>query len=243
MKHLFLIGILAIQYYSVRPQNYVQKDFSSIYKSFAAAFIYNDSLYSYDSDFHLFKDSARHLRHDSSMLNNLVNTYSSTTIYSVDQNGNLSIFGNSAALAKSTYKVIYEFSQTQPVKKQFAGDTARVIAVGISVRMVATLYTLKGSVDLSKITNFITASASKNKLDGFLEVKVSGISSKTIKSLIPTPTTISPESIIAALQAMAAIKSHFSDSDVRVIPEIVGYYEISDRIDGIVAGQFQFQSR
>jgi hypothetical protein len=221
MSILFLLAAFIFHFSGA-----AQFDSASVYKSYNAAFIYNDSLYSFDSSTHLVKDSAKFLRHDSSLIHTLVNAYSTTTIYSVEADGKLGLLSNNASLSKSSYKVIYEYSQTQPLKKQFNDSISKVLGVGISVRMVATLYSIKGSLDLSHIASFISASANSSKINGFLEVKVNGIESKVINTLIPTPTTISPESIIAALQAMAAIKSHFNDADVRIIPEVVGYYDL-----------------
>jgi hypothetical protein len=208
-------------------------DAISSYKSMPASFIYKDSLYKYDVGNTLKKDISLNLPHDSSLLHILVDSYSTTTIYNVSTNGQLNILSNTASKEKSTYKVIYEYSQTQPVRlRSLSDDTSQmVMAVGISVRMVATLNTLNSNIDLSKLSSFITASGSRKKIDGFLEVKVVGIESKTITNLIPTPQTISIESIIAALQAMAAIKSHFNDNDIRIIPHVVGYYNVTDKTE------------
>lgn len=231
MKKLTLLFLILFGSLSAKSQF----DSASVYKSFAASFIYNDSMYLFKPNLQLTKDSIHKQPHDSSLIHILINAFSTTTIYEVKNDGTLNLFGNGATSSHSTYKVIYEYSQTQPVKKPVipgnedsAGDK-NILCVGISVRMIATLYTYKGSLDLSKIASFISASGERKKLSGFLEVKVSGIESKTITSLIPTPTSISPESIINALQAMAAIKSHFNDNDVRIIPQLVGYYYLKDR--------------
>jgi len=227
MKKFLIFTLLLIFCNNVFTQNIESESLSSsIYKSLASSYIYKDSLYNYDDMIHLKKSLAQDLIHDSSLLHALTDSYSSTTIYNVDNNGQLKILSNTAKLPKSTYKVIYEFSQTQPVKlKSNKNDTtAFVLSVGFAVRIVATINSSSSNLDLSKISDFVSASASKKKLKGFLEVKVLGIESKAISNLIPTPQSISTESIISALQAMAAIKSHFNDADSRIIPQVVGYY-------------------
>jgi hypothetical protein len=237
MKKIILFTIILIFCNKVFSQNFESSSTSSsIYKSLASSYIYKDSLYNYDSKINLKKIPAQDLVHDSSLLHALIDSYSSTTIYNVDENGQLNILSNTAKRGKSTYKVIYEFSQTQPVKLKTRKEdsTAFVLSVGIAVRMVATIYSSSNDLDLSKISSFVSASTSKKKLNGFLEVKVLGIESKSITNLIPTPQTISTETIISALQAMAAIKSHFNDVDSRIIPHVVGYYTTKDENDKLI---------
>ncbi len=167
------------------------------------------------------------LPHDSTLLRYLTETKEKVTILQEDLNGNLSVVGNTAKADKANYKIVYEIMKYQPITVDY-GDTLSVTyCVGISLRITASITTTSVNVDLSKIITSVGANGGSSNYGGTITIECKGIQSEKITNLIPalTSPTLTQDNIVAALQAMAAIKSHFSDRDVTIIPEVFGYYE------------------
>jgi hypothetical protein len=70
----------------------------------------------------------------------------------------------------------------------------------------------------------IGLAAKSGKVSGTLRFETIGIGGKQISPLIPLPSEISVESIQAAMQAAAAIKSNLYDSEnVSIQPQVFAY--------------------
>ena len=161
--------------------------------------------------------------HDSSILPSFPNLLSTVTLYDVTDEGSLQLLGNSLSGKKSTYIVIYDFSQTQTLEILDADKSAAYFAlVGVSVRMVARVTTKSADINLADLFGLGIA-ASRNKVSGSLEVRVSGINSQQINEIIPVTTDLSPSSISNALQAVATIKSHIYAPDTCITPQFLAF--------------------
>jgi hypothetical protein len=154
---------------------------------------------------------------DNSLLASLSDLVSSVTVYETNQGGSISLMGNTASLKNKTYKVIYDFSQTQTIQK----DTLK-LSVGIAVRMIAEVTTNKSGIDLTDIFS-IGLNAENEKLSGSLTVRSIGISSQKVNQSIPTTTDLSPSSIATALQTIATIKSSIYDEETVITPYVIGF--------------------
>ena len=86
--------------------------------------------------------------------------------------------------------------------------------------MVAKIKTKKVGINLSSPFDLV---ANFEKIEGSLEVRVSGIGSQKINNLIPTTSDLSPSSISSALQSVATIKSHIYDTETIITPQILAY--------------------
>jgi len=192
--------------------------------------IYKGKILNYDAAAKAVSTEVNDVPHDSKFLKLFPNILSSVSIFSVDANGSLSVAGNGGSVAKGNYHVIYEFSMFQPVSATLNGSEV-TYCVGISVRLIASITTLKANVDLSKIISLVSASGGTNKFSGQIQISMKGINSQTLTTLCPIPpngATFTADNVATALQSVAAIKSHFSDTDVTITPEILGFYKTSD---------------
>jgi hypothetical protein len=174
----------------------------------------------------LFVDS---VKHDKTLLKSFPNLVSNVTIYSVTLGGKLSVWGIGVSAKNSNYQVIYDFSQTQTIAWEDTIKTERYtierfqsILVGVGVRMVAKVSTKTAGINLASP---FSLAMDYEKIQGTLEVRVTGVTSPKINELIPTTSDLSPSSISNALQAVATIKSHLYDDDVIISPQFIAYYK------------------
>lgn len=159
---------------------------------------------------------------DSSFLNSLTDITSSVTIYESDTEGSLTLLGNNATLKKSHYIIIYNFSQSQTVKKKVPNINDSIKeSIGVAVRMIAQVKVKKKGINISDIFK-LGVSASQEKIEGILAVRAIGISSQKVNQAIPTPSDLSPASIATALQSVATIKSHIYDKETKIVPYLIG---------------------
>ncbi len=166
------------------------------------------------------------LPHDKNLLNSFPNLVSNVTVFKVEANGKLSVFGGGLSVAGETYKVIYDFSQTQTIK--INGNKIDSFLVGVSVRMIASFTSKKGDIN---IASPFSLSANIKKLQGYLEVRVSGAASPRINDLTPTTSDLSPASIAQALQTVATVKSHIYDDDTIIIPQVLAYKKTEKKLE------------
>lgn len=97
--------------------------------------------------------------------------------------------------------------------------------VGVGLRLKASITENEGSVDLGNLFAIGMAAQAK-KVTGTLVVQTLGISGDKITGLIPMPTEISPTSIQNAIMALATIKSKIYDSETRITPRTIGFYNV-----------------
>ena len=115
----------------------------------------------------------------------------------------------------SAYKVTRDYLK---YRTDYLGGVFYVSGVGI--RLKATIVTNEAGLVLSNLYG-LGAAASKKQASGMLELELIGISGKPV-SLPFDYTTLSAESIAAAAQALAVIKSKMYDDDIRIWPQIAG---------------------
>ncbi len=159
------------------------------------------------------------LKHDKSMLPSFSNLVSNVTTYELNNYGELKVLGIGLSAKSKDYLVIYDFSQSQTL----LGDdltSYESILVGVSIRMVAKIKTRKAGINISSPFGLV---ANTGKIEGSLEVRVSGAASQKINDIIPTTSDLSASSIATALQSVATIKSHIYDNETVITPKILAY--------------------
>lgn len=202
------------------------KDFSTT--NFVAVTLplnYEDTFTYHGADDMVTKKKVSEVKHDASILSSFPNLCSTVTIFHENKDGSLSLFGNSLAAKNDTYIVIYDFALSQTLQIPINGDNSKTVyfaEIGVSVRMMAKVVTKTRGIDLSNFFKLAIA-ASKSQVSGKLQVKVNGIASQTIASLIPVTSDLSPSSIENALQSVAAIKSHLYDSTTKITPQFLAF--------------------
>ncbi|WP_116790133.1 hypothetical protein [Flavobacterium psychrotrophum] len=95
--------------------------------------------------------------------------------------------------------------------------------VGIGLRLTVNITVNEGSIDLGNLFALGIAAQAK-KVSGSLVVQSLGISGDKITGLIPMPSEISPTSIQNAIMALATIKSKIYDTDTKITPRTIGFY-------------------
>ena len=164
--------------------------------------------------------------HDTSLLNSFTNIVSNVTVYKINEKGELNLAKIGISRKNETYQVIYDFSQTQTITAQ-ESENIESLLVGVGVRMVAKVKTKKKGINL---TSLFGLTANLNKIEGSLEVRVSGIGSKRINDIIPTTADLSSSSISTALQAVATIKSHIYNEGTIITPQILAYSKADKKV-------------
>lgn len=155
--------------------------------------------------------------HDNTILHSLSDILSSVTVYKTNLEGSITLIGNTISAKNETYKVIYDFSQTQTIE----GDSIKK-SIGVAVRMIAEITTSKKGLDLTNLFK-LSVDAEKENISGSLTVRSIGISSQKVNQSIPTTTDLSPASIASALQTVATIKSSIYDDETRITPYLIGF--------------------
>jgi hypothetical protein len=130
------------------------------------------------------------------------------------------------AVAVSTkggnYEVFVDYAKYR-IDTDAATDITYQSGVGIRIR--AQIVTLEADLNISSLFG-IAAAANAQQLSGTLWFETMGISGPQISPLIPLPAQLSVESVQAAMQAAAAIKSNlYNPRDVRLYPQVFGYKE------------------
>ena len=163
--------------------------------------------------------------HDTSLLRSFPNLVSNVTIYESNSKGELSVKVG-LSKKKTSYEVIYDFTQSQTIVDSSTGNETSLL-VGVGVRMVAKLRTDKAGLNLGSLIGLV---ADLDKVQGSIEVRVTGVGSRKINDIIPTPSDLSPSSIATALQAVATIKSLIYNSDTIITPQILAYSKLDTSI-------------
>ncbi|AUC15430.1 hypothetical protein BTO06_09885 [Tenacibaculum sp. SZ-18] len=198
--------------------NLILAQSTSDYISFTTPYNYDGNIYHVGDDNKISKAAVNDLAHDKTLLKSFSNIVSNVTVYQMTKEGKLDVLGVGVSVKDKYYQVIYDFSQTQTLDTDFKEYES--ILVGVGVRMVAKIKTLKAGINLSSPFSLV---ADIDKVEGALEVRVSGIGSQKINDLIPTTSDLSPASISNALQAVASIKSHMYDKETIINPQILAY--------------------
>jgi len=177
------------------------------------------------------KQKVDDVKHDNSLLPSFPNLVSTVTLYQVDQDGSLSLLGNSLSAKKSTYIVIYDYTQTQTIQITDASTSLNYYAlIGVSVRMVARVTTKTAGINLANLFGLGIA-ANNKKVTGSLEVRANGINSQQINEIIPVTADLSQSTIANALQAVATIKSHIYDAGTKITPQFLAFSVVGNSAD------------
>ncbi len=214
MKSIKLLGLILV--FALNTLN--AQDFISDYIALTTPQQYDGEIYYVENDKTASIKDIRDLTHDKTLLNSFSNLVSNVTVYEMNTDGNLKVLGVGISGKSKNYQVIYDFSQTQTLLSD--DDNVESILVGVGVRMVAKIKTKKAGINLSSLFGLV---ANIEKIEGSLEVRVSGIGSQKINDLIPTTADLSPSSISTALQSVATIKSHIYDVETIITPQILAY--------------------
>ena len=142
-------------------------------------------------------------------------------VYNRELGGKISFATASTSAKGSAYLVVFDFlkSRVERVynnKNEFIG----MGHVGVGVRVKARITTSEAGVDLGSLAGLGLAASTK-KVTGELLVQAIGIDSPSISDLMPFTSDISPASIQATMQALAAVKSKLWEKNTTITPHLV----------------------
>jgi hypothetical protein len=135
-------------------------------------------------------------------------------LFSSEQRANVNVPIVGATAKGSAYNVVVDYSMYRVDELDDAFYRA-----GVGIRMRANLVAMEAGIDLSSLSSLGFA-ASAGKVSGVLSFETIGISGPLITPLIPVPTSLSTESIQAALQSAAAIKANIYDEETSIVPQV-----------------------
>lgn len=224
MKVNLIFTILVFSLNLLSAQN-----FTSDYIALTTPHQYDDAFYYLNDNKKIEIRNIREVMHDTSLLNSFTNIVSNVTVYKINEKGELNLAKIGISRKNETCQVIYDFSQTQTITAQ-ESENIESLLVGVGVRMVAKVKTKKKGINS---TSLFGLTANLNKIEGSLEVRVSGIGSKRINDIIPTTADLSSSSISTALQAVATIKSHIYYEGTIITPQILAYSKADKKVKQI----------
>lgn len=225
MKTYFILLLVLIG-----TPNLVAQNFTSDYIALTTPHQYDGEIYYLTDDKLIQVKDIREVKHDETLLNSFANIVSNVTVYEFNAEGQLNVVGVGLSGKNKTYQVIYDFSQSQTIIDDNSQEVESIL-VGIGVRMVAKIKTKKAGINL---TSLFGLTSNIDKIEGSLEVRVTGIGSKKINDIIPTTADLSPSSISTALQAVATIKSHIYQDDTIITPQILAYSKKDNQVDATI---------
>lgn len=141
-----------------------------------------------------------------------------------------------ASLEYAKYTLAYidvwkEGNSSDPTYSFEAADNRTKITVpvyiGIKIAINADFRSLSGGISITGF-NKLGMEADAETIDGTLELKKAGMSSKTSSLLLLAPDTLSRESIAKAVTSFDKIKSLVYDKDMVITPCILGYYDLEN---------------
>jgi len=144
------------------------------------------------------------------------------SVYKADSSRNalIPIFGVSER--NTSYQVVVDYVtyRIDEADVDEGGTTASYYyRTGVGVRLRADIHTRKAGIDILNLFG-ITGAVSRGDATGTMRFEVMGVGGELINGLIPVPAEISEESMMAAMQAVAAIKSNLYDDGVWINPVV-----------------------
>lgn len=149
----------------------------------------------------------------------LENVDEQVTIEQIDTRGGVTALPVSARLERGTYRVTYyTYKYTNIPCRENAPDQGG-IAVGVGLKVTATVLTNKAGVDLTDLVPLAIA-YSRNEVRGSLRVQAFGIATgnSSIGSYLSATSGLSPESIKKAVESFGVVKAVVETEGVTLRP-------------------------
>ena len=136
----------------------------------------------------------------------------------LEQTTNGEINLGTAAISESNkyYRIVMDYSKNKTVIPNANGSAK----VGVGLRLVAKIKSLKGKINLGDLFA-IGGAAEAGYLEGTLSIEIIGIKSKEVTTIIPFPSEINQTTIQNAMQALVTIKSKIYDNETAIIPQVI----------------------
>ncbi|VVE52377.1 hypothetical protein PIN31009_04741 [Pandoraea iniqua] len=134
------------------------------------------------------------------------------TTYQVSGDGKLDVVVGQASASGNEFLTIYSF-------KQYLSDGGK--KYGISIEMRLHYISKSGSISLSNLFGFLSASGNANKFDGSISLSVHGIGNTKTAALLPMPSKLDDSAAALYFSYMGTLKSLITDQGTQILPVIL----------------------
>jgi hypothetical protein len=147
------------------------------------------------------------------------------SVLKVDGSANAGFVSSKYSAEAGRYRTTLDYAK---FRDDAMGEKDIPVRVGVGIRIVADITTVKSDIDLGSI--FAIAFAAKaGYLKGQIEVLKIGLDSPSLSLVLPPPTEINDTSLQNALQAVASIRAKLYDSDTKLTPHILAVQVITKK--------------
>lgn len=137
--------------------------------------------------------------------------------------GKVNYLTGTVASKKGRYRITLDYSKFMDDQINDAGGNPLGRGkIGIGLRVVANINTLKRNLDLGGLLP-IGVQASANNISGSLEVLVIGIVSPEVSKLIMLPTVLDQTSVTKAIESIGAIRVLVDSQGTTTVPHLLAF--------------------
>ncbi len=147
------------------------------------------------------------------------------SVLKIDGSINAGFVSSKYSAEAGRYKTTLDYAK---FRDDVMGENSTPVRVGVGVRIIADITTVKSNLDLGSI--FAIAFAAKaGYLKGQIEVLKIGLDSPSFSLVLPPPTEINDTSLQSALQAVASIRAKLYDADTKLTPHILAVQSLAPK--------------
>ena len=157
-----------------------------------------------------------------SVLNFIPNESMETTIQRFNADQTVSYLYSGRSVDKGTYRLIIDYNKyiIQSIKDDTDSDCVGYAKIGVGLRIIANISSLKSNIDISSLVA-IGKAASEGSISGSVGYEILGVESKEITAIIPINSEITSSINQVFLQAIGVVKGKIYDTDTRLYPQVI----------------------
>ncbi len=170
-----------------------------------------------------------------SVLNFLPNESMETTIQQFNDDGEIRYLYSGRSVKKGTYRLTVDYNKyiIQNIKPKTDEECLGYVKIGIGLRIIANITTLKNNIDINSLVAIGNA-AKKDNISGTVGYEIIGIESKEITAILPINSEITSSINQVFLQAIGVVKGKIYDEKTRLHPQIIAIKHTGCEINTIV---------
>jgi hypothetical protein len=159
--------------------------------------------------------------------NLLSNAYTTTNVYEVKSNGDLSIIPLTSSLKKKSYSLVYNNFRYKDYPCSAADPGAGRLLVGVGLRVEARIKAKETGIGIGLPK--LALSASRGELEGSLKSEIIGMAaSPTLSEVVgASATSADYDSLVRASSAYSVANALLESNDFFATPHIVGFVDVS----------------
>tara|TARA_B110000090_G_scaffold194038_1_gene228807 strand:+ start:122 stop:937 length:816 start_codon:yes stop_codon:yes gene_type:complete len=196
----------------------------------------NSNVVTTSSDGKILKQSTKEMSLDKeSVINFIPNEAMETTIQKFTEDGEVIYFYSGRSVKKGTYRLTLDYNKytIQNIKTEIEDGCVGYAKIGIGLRIIANINTLKNNIDISSLVAIGNA-AKKGDISGTVGYEVIGIESKEITAILPLNSEITSSLNQVFLQALGAVKAKIYDEKTRLHLQVIAIKHTGCEITTII---------